>query len=101
MHSRLDAIEQSLAELHRKADRIMSAQDDLNALATDINTRVTELGTAQTAIQAEIAKLETQGVDTSWIKAAVALLDPAVDGIAAIVPAPAPAPAPSPAPSGS
>ena len=70
MHSRLDAIEQSLAELHRKADRIMSAQDDLNALATDINTRVTELGKLGHIIKTTERRKNASGMSAIVWKAA-------------------------------
>lgn len=76
-----------LRNLDRKVHKIMTAQEDLDAVTQDINDRVTELTTATTAIQTEIANLEAQGVDVTNLKAAVAQLDPAVEGVSNLAPA--------------
>lgn len=73
-------IQRSLLELHVKADLIMTTQDDINAV-------VTELQGAVVAIQAEIAALEQQiangqPVDLTGLKAAA-------DAVAAIAAPPA------------
>jgi len=107
----LAMVYESLQSLHQKADRIMSEQsttqadvDAATALLTQIQSDVagvvTTLGSDFTAIEAEIASLQAQGVNTSALDAAVASakstvagLDPAVAQITSLVPAPAPAPA--------
>ena len=102
--ARLDAIDEKL-------ERIMTAQDDINAavaednsLLTDLGTQVTAVQAAQAAFEAQISQLSSQGVDTSGLvtaneqlAAAQAPLDAAVQALtAASTPATPPAP---PAPS--
>jgi hypothetical protein len=102
--ARLDAILEKL-------EKIMTAQDDINAAVAEDNTLLTDLGTQVTAVQAaqaafaaQISQLSSQGVDTSGLvtanealTAAQAPLDAAVQALtAASTPATPPAP---PAPS--
>jgi outer membrane murein-binding lipoprotein Lpp len=63
----LDPVTQSLAELHAKVDALMSQQDE-------INTDVTELQAAVTAIADEIAALKAANpaLDLSGLEGAVA-----------------------------
>lgn len=84
-----------LQELHRKVDRIMTTQDELNAEAQQIETDVASIKDATGKINSEIAALEAQiasgqPVDLTGLKAAVADLDGATTAVAAVPPAPAP-----------
>lgn len=87
-------IERSLAELHRKVDRLMATQAEIDAMVADIEAKVGALGTAADAIKAEIAALQNANpaLDLSGLTKAVADLDTAAADVAAIPPAP-PAPA--------
>ena len=75
---------------------IMSQQDDITADVQVISQAVTDLGTAATAIEAEIASLKTTNpaLDLAPLDAAVGSLKTAVSGVTAIAPPPAAAPAP-------
>ena len=91
---RLDRLERLLYELHRKAYKIMSQQDDLNTEAQQIEADVAGIKSASDAIKQEIADLEAQiannqPVDLSGLKAAVADLDSATTDVGSIPPAPA------------
>lgn len=75
----------------------MTAQQDLDQAVAAIGLDVQGLTDAGARIEAEITKLEGQGVDTSGLRAAVSSLDQAVGDVAAIVPgviAPPPVTAP-------
>ncbi len=68
--------------LSRKADIIMSQQDDLDAVTTEIESEVSRLQAASQAIKDELAALEAQvaagqPVSLDALKAAVAGLDSA------------------------
>lgn len=69
--------------------KIMALQDDVNADAAAIEAAVATLGTAVTAIEAEIAALQAANpaVDLSPLQTAVADLAPAVAAVAAVAPA--------------
>lgn len=91
----------------KNTEKIMTAQDDINAAVaqigttmTDIKNQVTQLGTDVTAIQAEIGKLPAS-VDTTALNQAVAQLaqtqaslDTAVGTVSGLVPPPPPPAAP-------
>ena len=81
----------SLQELHAKVDVIMSQQDDINADVTTIEQGVANLGTAATAIQAEIDALKAANpsLDLSGLDQAAADLTGAVSAVSAIAPPPA------------
>lgn len=78
----------SLQELHAKVDVIMTQQDDINADVTTIEQGVSNLGTAATAIQAEIAALKAANpsLDLSALDQAAADLTGAVTAVSAIAP---------------
>lgn len=78
----------SLQELHAKVDVIMTQQDDINADVTTIEQGVANLGTAATAIQAEIAALKAAnpGLDLTALDQAAADLTGAVTAVSAIAP---------------
>ena len=70
---------------------LMSQQDDISADTAAIVQAVTDLGTAVTAVQAEIDALKNANpaLDLSALDAAVGSLQPAVAGVQGLVP-PAP-----------
>jgi hypothetical protein len=78
----------SLQELHAKVDILMSQQDDINALATELETDVAAEDTALSAIEAEIASLQAANpaLDLTALRAAVAGQDAAVAAEQAVVP---------------
>ena len=80
---------------NKKLDVIMSQSDDLAADVQAISQAVTDLGTAATAIEAEIAALKAANpaLNLAPLDAAVGSLKTAVSGVAAIAPPAAP-PAP-------
>ncbi|HEY2638948.1 MAG TPA: GH25 family lysozyme [Streptosporangiaceae bacterium] len=84
---------QQLQILNKKADVLMSQQDEINADVQSIEAGVAALGTAEAAIQAEIASLKTANpaLDLSGLDKAAADLTTAVAGVSAIAPPPAPA----------
>ena len=96
-------VTRKLAEIDKKLGRIIMSQESIDAataelttIVTDVQGQVAQLGTDFTAIQAEIQALQSQGVDTSALDAAVAQaqstmagLDPAVAQIGTLAP-PAP-----------
>lgn len=77
-----------LSGINMKLEKIMTSQDDINADVTQIQGAVSNLGSAVTAIAAEIEQLKGQGVDTSGLDAAVGQLGTAVQGVQALVPPP-------------
>jgi chromosome segregation ATPase len=107
VHRELAAIREQLDRIEQQQETIMTSQDDINAATTELTSAVTDvqgqvgqLGTDFTAIQAEIANLQSSGVDTSALNAAVAQaqstlsgLDPAVQQISSLAPPPAAPPA--------
>lgn len=106
----LQAIRQSLTDIDRKLETIMTTQDDINAAVAEDNSLLTDLGTqvqavsaAQAAFAAEITSLQGQGVDTSGLvtaNAALAAAQAPLDAaVAALTAASAPA-APATPPSG-
>ena len=78
----------SLQELHAKVDVIMSQQDDITADVTTIEQGVTNLGTAATAIQDEIAALKAANpqLDLTKLDQAAADLTGAVTSVTALAP---------------
>lgn len=95
-----------VVDLNRKADKIMTAQDDINAavaedtsLLADLTTQTQAIGAAQAAFAAEIASLQSQGVDTSGLDAANAQMAaaqaPLDAAVAALTAASAPPAAPA------
>ena len=91
MQATLDRILTALTTINRKLDVIMSQQDDITADVQAVNQAVTDLGTATTAIEAEITALKAANpaVDLTGLDAAVGSLKTAVSGVAAIAPPPA------------
>lgn len=77
-----------LYDIDAKLGRLLMGQSDITADAQAILTAVGSLGSAVTAIQAEITQLQNQGVDTTGLDAAVAQLGTAVQGVQQLVPAP-------------
>jgi predicted nucleic acid-binding Zn-ribbon protein len=75
-------------DLHAKVDILMSQQDEVAADVAAVEADVTKLNAAADAIKAEIAALQQQnpGLDLSGLQAAVADLDAATSGVAAIPP---------------
>jgi len=78
---------------NQKLDVIMSQQDDLTADVQAIDQAVTDLGTAASAIEAEIAALKAANpaLDLTALDTAVGSLKTAVSSVAAIAPPAAPA----------
>ena len=90
-HEVLLAIQHSVQLLHSKVDILMTQQDDVNAVVTEIESDVADLTAASDAIKAEIANLEAQiaanqPVDLTALKAAVGNLDLAKASIQSNVP---------------
>ena len=69
---------------------IMSQQDEVNADVQAITAAVADLGTAVTAVQAEIDALKAANpaLDLTALDAAVASLTPAVTAVQGLAPAP-------------
>lgn len=96
---RIDSLNRHLSQ---KLERIMAAQDDVNAVAarietvaTDIQAKVDLIGTDVAAIKAALAALPPD-VDTTALDSAItdleghaADLDTAVDSVSGLVPPPA------------
>jgi hypothetical protein len=76
-----------LYDIDQKLGRLLMGQSEIDADVQAIAQAVTSLGTAAQAIQAEIAALQAQGVDTSGLDAAVQQLGSAVQVVQQIVPA--------------
>lgn len=83
-----DQIWRSLQLLHQKVDILMTQQDDINADVTTIEQAVSNLGTAATAIQDEIASLKQANptLDLSGLDAQAAALTTAVANVSALAP---------------
>lgn len=77
-----------LTRILANTEKIMSAQQDIDAQTASIETETTDLTAAVAAIQAEIASLQASGVNTSGLDNAVAELTDAVSAAQAIPPAP-------------
>lgn len=69
---------------------LMSTQADVDALTAQVEAQDAKVQDAVTNINAEIAALQAQQVDTSGLEAAVAALGGDVDTVDAIAPPPAP-----------
>jgi predicted negative regulator of RcsB-dependent stress response len=71
---------------NQKLDMLMSQQDDLTADVQAIDQAVTDLGTAASAIEAEIAALKAANpaLDLSGLDSAVASLKASVSTVAGI-----------------
>ena len=103
-------IQHELNELNRKADAIMTSQDDINAASSEIETEVADLAVqdaailaAQNALVATIAALTGQGVNTAQLvtdTAALLTAQGADDATVAALTAAAAAPVVPPAPAG-
>lgn len=65
---------------------ILSTQADVDALTAQVNTLETNLTAGVAAIQAEIASLQSAGVDVTALQAAVTALATTVDAADAIPP---------------
>ena len=92
MTATLDQILAAVRLANQKLDVLMTQSDDLAADVQAIDQAVTDLGTAATAIEAEIASLKAANpaLDLTALDAAVGSLKTAVSGVAAIAPPPAP-----------
>lgn len=76
----------AVAEL--KKDINIMSQSVIDDITQKLNTLESNLEAAVTAIEAEIASLQGQGVDTSGLEAAAAKLSAEVDTVSGIAPAP-------------
>lgn len=83
-------VREQLDRIERKVDRLMAAQDDINAAITALQADETGLDASVQRILAAIADLQSQGVDTSALTAEVQNLQGHVDAVAAIEPVEAP-----------
>ena len=92
MNVTLDQILAAIRLANQKLDVIMSQQDDLTADVQIVDQAVTDLGTAATAIEAEIAALKAANpaLDLTALDTAVGSLKTAVSGVGAIAPPAAP-----------
>lgn len=88
MPATLDQILAAITTINRKLDVIMSQQDEINADVQALGQAVTDLGTAATAIEAEIATLKgsNPALDLGPLSTALDSLKTAVSGVAAIAP---------------
>lgn len=75
-----------LVSIHQQLGAVMTAQDDVNSAIAALQDTDNGLDAAVTAIQAEIANLSGQGVDTSGLNDAVAQLQTHAAAVAAIAP---------------
>ena len=93
MTATLDQILAAITVANQKLDVLMTQQDDLTADVQAIDQAVTDLGTAATAIEAEIAALKAANpaLDLTALDTAVGSLKTAVSSVAAIAPPAAPA----------
>lgn len=87
--ARLDGIVWLLVQVLRDLQEIKMSQSDIDAQIVNLQGVTAQLGAAVTAIQQELTTLQTQGVDTSGLDAAVAQLDTAAQAVSALAPAPA------------
>lgn len=77
-----------LKSINQQLGVITMGQAEVDAAVAELGVDVQGLTDAGVAIQAEIAALQGQGVDTTGLTAAVAQLDTAVGSIASIATAP-------------
>lgn len=91
MPATLDQILSAVNSANRKLDVLMSQQDELNSDVQAVQQAVTDLGTAATAIEAEIAALKAANpaLNLTALDAQVGALKTAVSGVAAITAPPA------------
>lgn len=91
MPATLDQILAAINTVNKKLDVLMSQQDDLNADVQAVQQAVTDLGTAATAIETEIAALKAANpaLNLTALDAQVGALKTAVSGVAAIAAPPA------------
>jgi septal ring factor EnvC (AmiA/AmiB activator) len=82
---------QMLKDIKRNTEKIMAAQDNINADTAQLVTAVASIQTDVTAIQAALAALPAS-VDTTALDAAVASLTTSVGTVTALVPPAPPAP---------
>jgi hypothetical protein len=84
----LTQILNQLKTVNKKLDVLMSQQDDITADVTTIEAGVANLGTAVTAIQAEIDALKAANpqLDLSGLDKAAADLTGAVSSVTALAP---------------
>ena len=77
-----------IGTINKKLDVLMSQQDDITADVQAVQQAVTDLGTAATAIEAEITALKNANpaLDLSGLDTAVGALKNAVTSVAAIAP---------------
>lgn len=68
--------------------RALAEQDVIDEVVTQIGLDVQGLVDSGARIEAELQRLEGEGVDTTGLRAAIGSLDTAVGNIASIVPAP-------------
>jgi ABC-type transport system involved in cytochrome bd biosynthesis fused ATPase/permease subunit len=85
--------EQQLNRIEQKVDRLMAAQDDVNAAVTAITSFLGGLSTEVQAIAAALAAGGGTPVSTAALNSVIAQLPAAQAAVAALVPAAAPAPA--------
>lgn len=91
---RVDALALQVAANTARIGELMAAQEDVDAAVAGIGGDVTRMRDAIVRIQAEIADLQSQGVDTSGLVAALASLDSATGDLDNIAPAPPVEPTP-------
>jgi predicted nucleic acid-binding Zn-ribbon protein len=86
----------AITVVNKKLDALMTQQDDIDADVQTLGQEETDLATASTAIEDEIAALKAANpaLDLTALDAKVASLKTAVSGVAAIAPASTP-PAPA------
>jgi hypothetical protein len=89
----LDMTDKALAYFDHKFHRLerlilMATQAEVDALTAKLGDLGNTLKADDSAIQTEIARLQSQGVDTSALSAAVDSLAQDVDATTALVPAP-------------
>jgi flagellin-like hook-associated protein FlgL len=87
----IDDLNQAVATLNTRITQMAEAtQQDIDNLTTQVSQIATDLGTAQTKLQAEIDSLSAGGVDVTNLQAAIAPLDAAVQALGALQPTPPP-----------
>lgn len=85
-----DTLAKATEQIEELGEKLLSNQDNVDAVTAEVAALDAKVEAAVTAIQAEIADLQSRQVDTSGLEAAVALLSGDVDAVAAIPPVPAP-----------
>lgn len=99
MHEQIEELWEAVRELRERMVG-MATQSDVDALATELQTVADDIGSAQTALQAELDKLEGQiasggAVDLSNLRAIADSLDPAVQKLGQLQPGTPAPPAPA------